>query len=74
MIVDNTADDQSRPDTRQSDRSSTRQSTELDTAALDYTNLDQLGGEDDEADPQLSDNEVDQFLQSLKDPGKMQHM
>ena len=66
----------SRPETRQSERSLSRQSgrssIELDAApALDYANLDQSGADDDEADPQLSDNEVDQFLQSLKDTGKV---
>ena len=65
----------SRPETRQSERSVSRQSgrssIELDTApALDYTNLEQSGADDDEVDPQLSDNEVDQFLQSLKETGE----
>lgn len=66
----------SRPETRQSERSLSRQSgrssIELDAApALDYANLEQSGADDDEADPQLSDNEVDQFLQSLKETGKV---
>ena len=76
--VDDTLDrgHSSRPETRQSERSLSRQSgrssIELDAApALDYANLDQSGADDDEADPQLSDNEVDQFLQSLKDTGKV---
>ena len=76
--VDDTLDQShsSRPETRQSERSLSRQSgrssIELDAApALDYANLEQSGADEDEADPQLSDNEVDQFLQSLKDTGKV---
>lgn len=76
--VDDTVDQSqnSRPETRQSERSASRQSgrssIDLDAApALDYANLGQSGAADDyEADPQLSDNEVDQFLQSLKETGK----
>ena len=65
----------SRPETSQSERSvshqSRRSSIDLDAApALDYANLGQPGAEDYEADQQLSDNEVDQFLQSLKETGK----
>lgn len=66
---------QSRPGTRLSDRSSTRQSRrssiESESAALDYTHLDQSGGDEYEADAQFSDNEVDQFLQSLKESGNL---
>ena len=76
--VDDTVDQgkDSRPQTEQSERSVSRQSgrssVELDSApALDYTNLEQSGADDDEADAQLSDHEVDQFLQSLKDTGKV---
>ena len=66
----------SRPQTEQSERSVSRQSgrlsVELDTSpALDYANLEQSGADDDEADAQLSDHEVDQFLQSLKETGKV---
>ena len=76
--VDDTLDQgqNSRPETRQSERSLSRQSgrssIELDAApALDYANLEQSGADDDEADQHLSDNEVDQFLQSLKETGKV---
>ena len=69
-------DQNSRPETRQSERSHSRQSgrssIDLDAApALDYANLEQSRADDDEDDPQLSDNEVDQFLQSLKETGKV---
>lgn len=43
---------------------------ELDTGALDYANLRESGADDPESDPHLSEIEVDQFLQSLKEPGK----
>lgn len=77
MSVDDTVDQSqsSRPGTTQSERSISRQSgrssIDLEAApALDYANLGQSGADDYEADPQLSDNEVDQFLQSLKETGK----
>ena len=78
MFVDDSVDQglSSRAETRQSDRSVSRQSgrssIELEAApALDYANLGQTGADEYEADPQLSDNEeVDQFLQSLKETGK----
>ena len=65
---------QGRPETRQSDRSASRQSghSSIDleaSQALDYANLGQSAAEEYEADPHLSDNEVDQFLQSLKETG-----
>lgn len=67
----------SRPETGQSERSSSRHSrrssTDIETAALDYANLGASGADESEAETQLSDNEVDQFLQSLKEPGKKPH-
>ena len=73
--VDDALGNQSRPGTRLSDRSSTRQSRrssiESESAALDYTHLEQSGADEYEADAQFSDNEVDQFLQSLKEEGKL---
>ncbi|XP_073235787.1 dynein heavy chain domain-containing protein 1-like [Porites lutea] len=70
---DDALGNQSRPGTRLSDRSSTRQSRrssiESDPAALDYTHLEQSGADEYEDDAQFSDNEVDQFLQSLKESG-----
>ena len=73
--IDDALGNQSRPGTRLSDRSSTRQSRrssiESESAALDYTHLEQSGADEYEGDAQFSDNEVDQFLQSLKESGKL---
>ena len=76
LSVDDDQDQGSRPGTTQSERSISRQSgrssIDLEAApALDYANLGQSGADDYEADTQLSDNEVDQFLQSLKETGKV---
>lgn len=77
LSADDTVDQgqTSRPETSQSERSVSRQSgrSSIDSEAalaLDYANLGQPGADDYEADQQLSDNEVDQFLQSLKETGK----
>lgn len=62
----------SRPETGMSDRSSSRHSgrssVEFEASALDDSHPGQSGADDFETDPHFSDNEVDQFLQSLKDP------
>ena len=66
----------SRPDTRQSGRSSRLSgSSSVDTEAfptLHYPHLQQASEEEFEADPQHFDSEVDQFLQSLRENGNVQ--
>ncbi|XP_029192398.2 LOW QUALITY PROTEIN: dynein heavy chain domain-containing protein 1-like [Acropora millepora] len=64
--------DTSRSETRLSDRSpsrhSRRSSVELEAAVLGDSHSGQSAADDSEHDPHLSDNEVDQFLESLKEP------
>lgn len=66
----------SRPDTRQSGRSSRLSgSSSVDMEAfptLHYPHLHQASEEEFEAEPQHYDNEVDQFLQSLRENGNVQ--
>ena len=66
----------SRPDTRQSDRSSRPSggsSVDMEASqTLDDAHLEQAPAEEFESDPQLFDNEVDQFLQSLRENGNVQ--
>ena len=59
---------------RSSSRHSGRSSVEFEASALDDSHPGQSGADDFETDPHFSDNEVDQFLQSLKDPGKLERL
>lgn len=65
----------SRPDTRQSGRSSRLSGgSSVDMEAfptLHYPHLQQASEEEFEADPQHFDSEVDQFLQSLRENGNV---
>lgn len=67
----------SRPETRLSNRSSSRHSrrssVELEAAALGDSHQKHSVADGSELDPHCYDNEVDQFLQSLKEPGKVQY-
>ena len=79
FFTNNTVDlDTSRSETRLSDRSpsrhSRRSSVELEAAVLGDSHSGQSAADDSEHDPHLSDNEVDQFLESLKEPGKVQYL
>ena len=79
LFTNNTVDlDTSRSETRLSDRStsrhSRRSSVELEGAVLGDSHAGLSVADDSEHDPHFSDNEVDQFLESLKEPGKVQYL
>lgn len=79
LFTNNTVDlDTSRSETRLSDRStsrhSRRSSVELEVAVLGDSHAGLSVADDSEHDPHFSDNEVDQFLESLKEPGKVQYL